>query len=136
LTACEHGDIDALVAVLAPDVVAVGDGGGLAPAGRRPVHGALQVARFMAGLFRQASRVSPVVEPVLVNGDLGLLAEATYPGGAPAMRFVLCRGVAGGRVTGIFSQVNPEKLAQVPAPDPTRSSLAVRPPFGLPSGTG
>src|SRR3989442_10043389 len=43
LAACEQGDIDALVAVLAPDVVAVGDGGGVAPAGRRPVHGALQV---------------------------------------------------------------------------------------------
>jgi RNA polymerase sigma-70 factor, ECF subfamily len=122
LAACEQGDIDALVAVLAPDVVAVGDGGGLAPAGRRPVRGALQVARFMAGLFRQAQRASVVFEPVLVNGDLGMLVEAVYPDERP-MRFVMSFGVAGGRVTGIFNQVNPEKLTRVPAPDPTRWSL-------------
>jgi RNA polymerase sigma-70 factor (ECF subfamily) len=123
LAACEQGDIDALVAVLAPDVVAVGDGGGKLPAGRRPVYGALQVARFMAGLFRQSRRMSAVFEPVLVNGDLGLLADAAYPDG-PTMRFVMCFAVADGRITGIFDQVNPEKLTRVPAPDPTRSSLA------------
>jgi len=123
LAACEQGDIDALVAVLAPDVVAVGDGGGVAPAGRRPVHGALQVARFMAGLFRQTRKAAVVFEPVLVNDDLGMLVDIAYPDGR-AMRMVMSFGVADGRITGIFNQVNPEKLTRVPAPDPTRSPLA------------
>src|SRR6266511_4205825 len=36
LNAAERGDVDALLAVLAPDVVAIGDGGGVAPAGKAP----------------------------------------------------------------------------------------------------
>jgi RNA polymerase sigma-70 factor, ECF subfamily len=34
IAAVESGDFDALVALLAPDAVAIGDGGGIAPAGR------------------------------------------------------------------------------------------------------
>jgi RNA polymerase sigma-70 factor (ECF subfamily) len=120
LTAAERGDLDALVAVLAPDVVAIGDGGGVAPAGRRPVHGAVQVARFMAGLFRQARKGPALAELVLVNGDLGLLVEATYPDGRPIV-FVMAFAYADGRITAILNQLNPAKLRRVPAPDRSRS---------------
>jgi RNA polymerase sigma-70 factor, ECF subfamily len=58
LAAAQGGDISRLVALLAPDVIAIGDGGGVLPAGRRPVEGALKVARFMAGLFRMTLRIS------------------------------------------------------------------------------
>ncbi len=122
LAATERGDIDALVAVLAPDVVAVGDGGGVLPAAKAPVRGALQVARFMAGLFRQARKTAVVAEVVLVNGDLGLLIEAQYPD-QRKIRFVMAFATAGGRVTGIFDQLNPAKLGQLPAPDPARNVL-------------
>jgi RNA polymerase sigma-70 factor (ECF subfamily) len=122
LTAAERGDLDALVAVLAPDVVAIGDGGGVAPAGRHPVHRAVQVARFMAGLFRQARKGPALAELVLVNGDLGLLVEATYPDGRPIV-FVMAFAYADGRITAILNQLNPAKLRRVPAPDRSRSQL-------------
>jgi len=123
LAAAERGDIDGLLAVLAPEVVAIGDGGGVVPAGRRPVPGALQVARFMAGLWRQARRATVLVtEPVLVNGDLGLLVELGAPDGQ-LLRFVMGFAVADGRITAVFDQVNPAKLERVPRPDPARSGL-------------
>lgn len=40
LAACNQGDLDGLVRVLAADVCLVADGGGRAPAPRRPVLGA------------------------------------------------------------------------------------------------
>jgi RNA polymerase sigma-70 factor (ECF subfamily) len=120
LAAVREGDIDGLLAVLAPDVIAIGDGGGVVPAGKRPVEGALQVARFMAGLFRLADRMTARVELVLVNGSYGLLIEATDPPARVAMGIAM----ADGRITGIFDQVNPAKLTRVPPIDPTRDLLA------------
>ncbi len=120
LAAVREGDIDGLLAVLAPDVIAIGDGGGVVPAGKRPVEGALQVARFMAGLFRLADRMTARVELVLVNGSYGLLIEATDPPARVAMGIAM----ADGRITGIFDQVNPAKLTGVPPIDPARDLLA------------
>lgn len=130
LAAVQEGDIDGLLAVLAPDVLAIGDGGGVLPAGRRPVVGALQVARFMAGLLRQVRRQeAPRMELVLVNGVPGLLMEFdTVPGmtpeaGDPPIRLVMGLSMADGRITGIFDQINPAKLTRVPAVDPSRGLL-------------
>src|SRR5262245_19047084 len=47
LAAIRHGDLQGLLDVLAPDVVAIGDGGGLAPAARRPIQGAERVAGLL-----------------------------------------------------------------------------------------
>jgi RNA polymerase sigma-70 factor (ECF subfamily) len=121
LAAVREGDIDGLVAVLAPDVIAIGDGGGAAPAGRKAIEGSLQVARFMAGVFRQAQRqVSVRMEPVLVNGVVGFLVEY----GDPPIRAVMGMSMDGGRITGIFDQLNPAKLTAVPRIDPDRDRLA------------
>jgi RNA polymerase sigma-70 factor (ECF subfamily) len=97
-------------------VVAIGDGGGVAPAGRGPIVGALRVARFLAGLPRQARQrtFEILAEPVLVNGDLGLLIEY----GDPPQRVVQAFAIADGRITGIYDQLNPAKLTRVPPPDP------------------
>src|SRR5207244_3713339 len=67
LAAAHLGDIDGLLRVLAPDVVVVGDGGGVAAAARSPITGPLRVARFLANLFRRSHDVAVTVEPVLVN---------------------------------------------------------------------
>jgi RNA polymerase sigma-70 factor, ECF subfamily len=120
MAAARHGDVEALVAVLAPDVVAIGDGGGALPAGRAPVVGAVQVARFMAGLFRRAAQGVGVLETVLVNGDLGFLVEGEVPGLGKA-RLVMGFAIADGRITGIFDVLNPDKLARVPPADPARN---------------
>jgi RNA polymerase sigma-70 factor (ECF subfamily) len=115
LDAAQTGDLDGLLAVLAPEVVLVGDGGGLAPAVREPVGGALPVARFVLGLFRRYAPdpARARIEPVLLNGDLGLLLEAELPDGT-TLRGTMAFAIVDGRLTGIFSQVNPAKLERVP----------------------
>ncbi|MEV1285807.1 RNA polymerase sigma factor SigJ [Micromonospora sp. NPDC049679] len=122
VVAVEAGDLNGLLAVLAPDAVMIGDGGGVVSAARHPVVGAARVARFVAGIFRKAVKEATtiLVEPVLINGDLGLLTEATHPDGR-AMRFTMAFAVADGRITGIFDQLNPAKLTAVPTPAPERA---------------
>jgi RNA polymerase sigma-70 factor (ECF subfamily) len=113
LSAATSGDLQALAAVLAPDVVAVGDGGGVVNAGTRPVFGADKVARFYAGIFHHAADVDGLtLEPVLVNGDLGLVISGTYRNGRP-IRSVIGAAVADGRITAIYNQLNPAKLGSV-----------------------
>ncbi|MCU7727170.1 RNA polymerase sigma factor SigJ [Actinoplanes sp. KI2] len=108
LAAANGGDLRALAALLAPDVVAIGDGGGLVPGvGTRPIVGAEKVARFYLGI---AAGMGPVqVESVLVNGSIGLLVRGTYANGRP-LYSVLAIAVDDGRITGLFNQLNPSKL--------------------------
>jgi len=119
LEAAESGELDRLLAVLAPDVVFVGDGGGLFPTSRRPVVGAVKVARFALGLFRRAARETQDLRilPVLVNGVPGIQVEAEFRPDLPLRGIMWC--VAdGGRLTAIYYQVNPAKLARVPWTSP------------------
>src|SRR5215210_858492 len=54
--AVRDGDLEGLVALLAEDAVATGDGGGKAAARKTPLHGGAKIARFMLGLMRLAER--------------------------------------------------------------------------------
>jgi RNA polymerase sigma-70 factor, ECF subfamily len=119
VNAAESGDINGLLAVLAPEVVMVGDGGGIVPAARKIVEGPDRVAQLVHGIFRLAVKQKAATrgELVLVNGDLGLLIEATYPDGG-TQRLVMGFAIADGRVTAIYDQLNPGKLAAVPPVDP------------------
>jgi RNA polymerase sigma-70 factor, ECF subfamily len=111
LQAAGSGDVHALAAVLAPEVVAIGDGGGYFSAAVRPVEGADRVARFYLGIFqgRQLDPSRVDVEPVLVNGEPGALVRGRWADGRPLLA-VLGVAVAGGRITGIFNQMNPDKI--------------------------
>ncbi|GAA0992401.1 RNA polymerase sigma-70 factor [Nocardiopsis tropica] len=109
LLAAATGDVQALMDVLAPDVVFLGDGGGVASAARRPVHGADRVARLLIGLFRKGSTM----------GEMGL-RFAVY-NGMPAMvvsfdgvvDMVTCIEVSGDAITGVYSVRNPAKLTAI-----------------------
>jgi len=111
LTAAVSGDLRALAAVLAPDVVAIGDGGGVVNAGLNPVFGMDKVARFYAGILgRRAHEAHGVtVQPVLVNGAAGVLVRGEYHDGRPLL-FVLTVAVDDGRITAVYNQLNPAKL--------------------------
>ncbi|HEV7713387.1 MAG TPA: RNA polymerase sigma factor SigJ [Asanoa sp.] len=113
--ATETGDIEALMAVLAPDVVFVGDSGGHFPAARKPIEGAQQVARFVLGLLRRMPTETTDVhsEIVEVDGGLGVLVDAVYHDGRP-FRSVLSFAIEDGLITAAFNQLNPDKMARVP----------------------
>ena len=114
LKAAASGDLQALAAVLAPDVVAIGDGGGVVNAGTRAVSGAAKVARFYAGIFRHGLEATTDITllPVLVNGDAGMLIRGRYTDGRPVLSLI-CATVADGRITAIYNQLNPAKLSSV-----------------------
>ena len=74
LVALWMGDMDAILARLAPDVVCVTDGGATRRAARRPVVGAARVARFLMNLSRRyGDRL--VVEPATVNAEPGIVGR-------------------------------------------------------------
>src|SRR5438128_1934032 len=65
------GDMDALLGMLAPDVVLHGDGGGKAQAIGAPLHGRERVARLLAGLFRRGRSLGASLRLARVNGQPG-----------------------------------------------------------------
>lgn len=104
------GDIDGVLARLAPDVVCVSDGGANRKAARRPVVGADRVCRFLVNLTRRfADDVS--FSPATVNGDAGIVVSL-----AGAVDLVAAFEVDDGRVAAIHIIRNPDKLAHVGSP--------------------
>jgi len=112
LAATASGDLNALAAVLAPDVVAIGDGGGVVNAGANAVVGAEKVARLYIGLFRTRRPQRYSIEEVLVNGSVGALMRGTYDDGRELLS-VVGFAIAQGRITAIYNQLNPAKLSSV-----------------------
>ncbi|HEX2296985.1 MAG TPA: sigma-70 family RNA polymerase sigma factor [Pseudonocardiaceae bacterium] len=117
LAALAGGDLTAVVGLLHPDVVLIGDGGGKERTARRPVRGADKVARFLLGLLaRYGSGQLVPAQLVLVNGDLGMLIPP-WPGDpehpVPAAGRVSCFAVREGQVAAIYDIVNPDKLSRV-----------------------
>ncbi len=90
--------------VLAPDVVA--DGGGLAPAARRPVAGRKRVASALSHFTELAPGVETTTP--LVNGAV---AARIDPGGEfdTAVTFL----VEDGRVTHVYAMRNPHELGRL-----------------------
>lgn len=104
------GDMQALMDVLAPDVVSVTDSGGLVPgAARKPLVGAERVVAFLRGSIAKLD-VDYRVTTTTANGRLAARIEV---GGAlmAAVSFT----VENGRISRVFSTANPEKLAALGA---------------------
>ncbi len=109
LAASAEGDLEALESLLAEDVVLTPDSGGLAPAARRPVRGASNVARFMVGITRKAP-AGASVRLIELNGlPAALVSSRRGPEVAVAL------DVADGRVREVMMVRNPEKLAGLAA---------------------
>ena len=102
--ACESGDLQALVAVLDPDVTSVSDGGGKVRAALRPVVGADNVARFILGVLRKGPDLT--IDEELVNGEPGFVVRA-----GDQVVGTVSLGVADGRIHDIWMVLNPDKLA-------------------------
>lgn len=106
LAACTSGDVQALLGLLAPDVVLVGDGGGRAKAPLRVIHGSAKVTRFLVAIAADPAAADVRIELVDVNGGPALVASA---GGAPVT--LLALEVLDGLVQTVRLVANPDKLA-------------------------
>ncbi|MEE1769394.1 RNA polymerase sigma-70 factor [Streptomyces sp. JV185] len=108
----ETGDLQGLLDVLAPDVVLVGDGGGIKRAALRPTVGADRVARYMLGGLRK-NRLAMAFSPAAVNGGPALLVllDGEIDG-------VLAIRVEDDRINGLYYVRNPEKLNRVDSETP------------------
>jgi RNA polymerase sigma-70 factor (ECF subfamily) len=107
------GDADRVVALLAPDVVLVSDGGPDVHAARRPVVGQDRVGRLLVNLSRRMTELGVTYERRTVNGQAG--AVALWGGTTLG---VVAAAVDGARVSEIHVVVNPGKLAAVELTDP------------------
>ncbi|NEW39898.1 RNA polymerase sigma-70 factor [Nocardia cyriacigeorgica] len=110
--ALETRDLQGLLDVLAPDVVAVSDGGGIKQATPRPVIGAIKVARFMVGGLTKHD-IALTVEPTAINGSpaLALHVDGELDG-------VIAMRVEDSRITGLYFVRNPHKLTHINAENP------------------
>ncbi len=103
----ETGDLQPLVDILAPDVVALGDGGGVKRAMPRPVVGADKVVRLMqAGLATAGDAMS--AELVHVNGWPALILRLDGE-----LDSVLSFRVEDGLITAMYTIRNPHKLSRM-----------------------
>ena len=117
LAAMAAGDLNAVVALLHPDVTLTGDANGKAPTAINVIHGADKVARFFFGL---AQRYGPAMftsyQLGLVNGELG-----GYTAGCPAsdgyremMPRIMAMTVRDGKVCALWDVANPDKFTGSP----------------------
>jgi len=107
--AMANGEFKLLTALLADDAELVGDGGGRTTAFPRPMPGGRRIAQLLyAGKLRFKSDLR--IDMATVNGKLAILR---YIGGK--LESVLAIEIDGERVTDVFVQRNPEKLAGLAA---------------------
>ena len=110
LVAAATGDLDGLMAMLAPDVVFTSDSDGKVSAARRPVLGAEKVARLLIGLI---SRAGEEYTAQLASYN-SAPAVIVYRDDQPDSVFLI--EVIDGKITNFYAMRNPEKLASVTVP--------------------
>lgn len=104
--ACQDGDLQPLIAMLAESVTLYGDGGGKAAAITHPLHGGQRVAAFMRGIFAKGKLAGGEARLVAVNGQPG----AMLLDGERRLVAVMSLEIAEGKIQAIRSILNPDKL--------------------------
>jgi RNA polymerase sigma-70 factor (ECF subfamily) len=108
--AARNGDLEALVAVLDPDVVLRSDGGTARPEASVVAHGPAAVADRAMTFHQPAARI----RPALVNGAAGVVVTLA---GQPVS--VIGFTVTRGRITEIDALVDPERISRLDLADLT-----------------
>jgi RNA polymerase sigma-70 factor (TIGR02957 family) len=104
--AASTGDLQGLLDILAPDVVFLGDGGGVKQAVLRPVVGADKVSRLLAAGLPHLGGTA--LRPADVNGYPALIFW--QDGGVDT---VLAVRIDDGLITGLYAVRNPAKLSHM-----------------------
>lgn len=105
--AVETGDLQGLLDILSPDVVLLGDGGGIKQAVLRPITGADKVARLMLGGLAKHT-VALSMEPAQVNGYPALVVHLDGE-----LDTVVAVRFDEGRISGLYAVRNPDKLSHM-----------------------
>ncbi len=103
--AVETGDLQGLLDILSPDVVLLGDGGGIKQAVLRPIVGADKVARLVLGGLVKLP-VAVTMDAAQVNGHPSLVIRLDGE-----LDTVVAVRMEAGRITGLYAVRNPEKLS-------------------------
>jgi RNA polymerase sigma-70 factor (TIGR02957 family) len=106
--AVQTGDLQRLLDLLAPDVVFLGDGGGVVQAVQRPVVGADKVARLLAAAVDRLAAAAASLQPAQVNGHPALILRLNGE-----IDTVVAVRIDDGLVTGLYAVRNPEKLSHM-----------------------
>ena len=118
VAAAQNGDTQALIELLAADVVAYGDGGGKAPSWQH-IYGAERVAKLMVGTFAQVQRLGASMRATHINGQPGLMFfDEDGRVGA-----VMSLEIADGVIQTIRGVTNPDKLEHLGAVADMRAIL-------------
>jgi RNA polymerase sigma-70 factor, ECF subfamily len=112
MTAAATGDMDGLLAMLAPNATWTADSGGKATAARRPIVGAEKVARAIMGLFRYGQRM-PDMRFEMVNCN-NAPAVVVYTG--DHLEGVFLVEIIDGKITQFYAMRNPDKLTAIAVP--------------------
>jgi RNA polymerase sigma-70 factor, ECF subfamily len=110
LAACATGDLEALMSMLADDVVIWQDSGGKARAARNPIYGASKAARLLIATAKTVP-ASARVSLACLNGQPGAIITES---GRVTTAIVL--DILNHQVTGIRMVVNPDKLSRLQEP--------------------
>ncbi|MBS2536246.1 RNA polymerase sigma-70 factor [Catenulispora sp. NF23] len=101
------GDLQGLFDLLAPDVVFIGDGGGVVQATAQPLYGADVVSRFLADSLSHLPGFV-AMETAYVNGGLAVIMRD-----GDTVDTIVTMQTENGLITGIYVIRNPEKLSWV-----------------------
>jgi RNA polymerase sigma-70 factor, ECF subfamily len=123
MAAMAAGDVEAVVALLHPDVTFTGDSDGKAPTAVQVIHGPDKVVRFMLGLARRYGPAFYTAHQLaLVNGELGVYT-AGFPGGDRYREMcprIMAMTVRDGKVCALWDVANPDKFTGSPLKEPSR----------------
>jgi RNA polymerase sigma-70 factor (ECF subfamily) len=116
VTALKNGDLEAMLAHLAENVVLIADAGGRPGALLKPLHGANPVAHAMLHAMRKQGAEEADVRAATINGLPGFVRFQDT-----AARAVLAFGLVGGRIAAVFVISNPDKLRHIRRSGPPAS---------------
>lgn len=105
LRTCQEGDLAGLITTLAEEITIWSDGGGQAPAARKPVRGAAKAAMFMLHLVELGASNAYRYEVAQINGQPGILVFA-----GEQLYSAVVLDIADGAIREIDIQINPMKL--------------------------
>ena len=117
MSAASTGDVDGLMAMLAPDATWTADSDGKASAARRPIVGAKKVAGILTALFRVAAERMPDVrfETAVYNSSPAMVV---YNG--DQLEGVFLIEIIDGKITHFYAMRNPDKLLGIAVPQRDR----------------